>query len=74
MKLFTQHPAEHGETYGAHLRFTLWLAMQFWVLSLAVLIHGLLPFLLSRFTSDRIAHLNRVLDARCQAKRDTPPS
>lgn len=68
MKLFTDHPHAVGETYWQHLCFALMLAVEFLVLACAIVVHGLLPFLMPNYTSTRIDRLNRILALRAAAQ------
>jgi Family of unknown function (DUF6356) len=57
LKAFTEHPAEIGETYFQHLRFTAGMSLRFLLLSLTIVIHGLFPFL---FTTTAGRHVERI--------------
>jgi len=45
LKLFTEHPASVGETYGEHWRFATGTGLTLIGAGLACVVHGLLPFL-----------------------------
>ena len=52
------------ENYFVHLGFTVRLFIGFLCLAVVSLIHGLLPFLFPRFVSQKIQHLNSILESR----------
>jgi hypothetical protein len=66
-KLFLDHPAEAGETYGQHLAFTTKTSGELLLIGAALFIHGLLPFLFTTTASWRIARLYTTLTLRAQA-------
>ena len=57
-RLFGEHPASVGETYGQHLRAAIWFAGQMFLGAAACLVHALFPFLFVRSGSMIIARLN----------------
>jgi len=59
-RLFTEHPASVGETYGEHWRFATGTGLTLIGAGLACLVHGLVPFLFTT-TGSRIV---RSLAAR----------
>jgi hypothetical protein len=64
MRAFTEHPEAAGETYGAHLRFTLRVAGQLLACCCLMVIHGLLPFLFTHAASDRFQACVSEIDRR----------
>jgi len=70
-RLFTDHPASVGESYGAHLRRAAWFGLRMLLAGLACLIHALLPFLFVSTGSRAIAELN---DAMLINRRRAAPS
>ena len=57
-RLFTEHPASVGESYGEHLVQASSFGVRMIVAGLACLVHGLLPFLFVRTGSTAIAALH----------------
>ena len=53
-----------GESYGTHLRFTLQLSFDFFLLAIISIIHGLCPWILTCKVSDRVKELNIILNER----------
>lgn len=71
-RLFTDHPASVGETYGEHLLQASSFGFRMIVAGLACLVHGLLPFLFVRTGSTAIAALHtRMVTHRRQTVADT---
>ncbi len=56
-RLFTDHPASVGESYGQHMGFALRFALWLLVAAGAALIHALLPFAFERTASRIVARL-----------------
>ena len=52
------------ESYLGHLRFTLQLCFDFFLLSIVSLVHGFCPWILTGKVSDRIKELNAILNER----------
>ena len=74
-KLFTEHPASVGETYGEHLVHASYFGGRMILAGLACMLHALLPFLCVRTGSQAIEELNAKMLARRQAaSRHPPPS
>ena len=57
-KLFTEHPASVGETYGEHMVMAGSFALRLFLASLACLVHALLPFLFEKTGSCMIDDLH----------------
>ena len=57
-RLFTEHPASVGESYGEHLAMASGFGVRMILGGFACLIHGLLPFLFVRTGSLQIATLH----------------
>lgn len=64
LQAFTAHPAEAGESYGAHLWFTLKMAGHLVACAVLLVIHGLFPFLCTHSASKRMQHCQSVLTGR----------
>lgn len=60
-KLFTEHPASVGETYGEHLVMAGGFGIRMILGGIACLIHGLLPFLFVKTGSAQISELHDVM-------------
>jgi len=58
------HLREAGETYTQHLWCTIKYAFLFIGLATIILIHGLIPFILTNTASNRIKKLNKELTSR----------
>jgi len=52
------------ESYGKHLRFTVYLCAVLFILSVAAIVHGFLPWILTGTVSDKIKNLHKVLSER----------
>ena len=63
VKLFTQHPASVGESYGEHLVVAGSFGLRMILGGIACLIHGLLPFLFVRTGSAQVSELHRTMVA-----------
>ncbi len=64
LRAFKEHPAEAGENYWQHLRFTLLMAARLIAVGGMLLIHGLLPFLFCKTSSKECDKINRTIQAR----------
>jgi hypothetical protein len=64
LRAFREHPAEAGETYVAHLAFTLGLGFRFFLLAVVSVVHGLFPFLLCRTASAQCAKMMETFEKR----------
>ena len=78
-RLFTEHPATVGETYGQHLVTAAGFSLRMLGAGVACLIHALLPFLFVRTGSNTIARLHdRMILNRARlaatAASASPPS
>lgn len=62
--LFTQHPAEVGESYFAHLRVAAGIGFTMLWAGLACCLHGIFPFLCKRTGSRTITSLSHRLSTR----------
>jgi hypothetical protein len=58
IKLFTEHPASVGETYGQHLLQALSFALRMMLGGIACLVHAFLPFLFVKTGSRSISDLH----------------
>jgi len=70
MRVFTEHPASVGESYGAHMSQAACFGTRMVFAGLACLVHGVLPFLFVRTGSRTIAELNE----RMVLNRRRPPA
>lgn len=61
IKLFTEHPASVGETYGEHFVMASSFAVRMILGGFACLIHGFLPFLFVRTGSSEISSLHAAM-------------
>ena len=52
------------ESYGSHLRFTIQLSFDFFLLTIVSIIHELCPWVLTGKVSDSINELNTILNER----------
>lgn len=68
---FCEHPHAAGETYWQHLRFTLGMSSRFLYCWLALLIHGIFPFLFTRTGSCQIEKMHGIMKER--VAREEPP-
>lgn len=57
-KLFTDHPASVGESYGEHCSAAFGFGVAMILGGLACMVHALLPFLFRRTGSDAITRLH----------------
>jgi hypothetical protein len=64
LRLFTDHPASVGESYGEHLLAATSFALRMMLSGLACLVHALLPFLFERTASKCVAELHQRMVAR----------
>lgn len=67
-KLFTEHPASVGETYGEHLVMASSFGVRMILGGIACLIHGLLPFLFVKTGSSQISQLHDTMVANRRRK------
>lgn len=67
-KLFTEHPASVGETYGEHLVMASSFGLRMILGGIACLIHGLLPFLFVKTGSLQVATLHDRMVANRRRK------
>ncbi|MEQ1498730.1 MAG: DUF6356 family protein [Novosphingobium sp.] len=69
IRLFTQHPASIGESYGEHLAMAGGFGVRMILGGFACLIHGLLPFLFVRTGSAQISTLHQTMVTNRQRKQ-----
>jgi hypothetical protein len=67
-RLFRDHPASVGETYGQHLRHASVFGLRMILGGFACILHGVLPFLFVRTGSRQI----RTLHDRMVVNREKP--
>lgn len=68
-KVFTEHPQAGGETYWEHLLFTLKITTRLMFSSVALLIHGIFPFLFTRTTSIQVEKIWAIMRSRITQQR-----
>jgi hypothetical protein len=69
IQLFTDHPAQTGETYLQHLWFTVRMAFRIITCGLTLAAHGLLPFLFTRTASRQIEAIYVIFKNRIPKDR-----
>jgi hypothetical protein len=69
-RLFTEHPASVGETYGEHMSRAAWFGTRMILGGLACMVHAFLPFLFVSTGSRVIGQLN---DRMVANRRVSPP-
>jgi hypothetical protein len=69
-RIFTEHPASVGETYGKHMVTAFSFGLRMTLGGLACLVHAVLPFLFVKTGSRAIAQLNERMVAH---RRVSPP-
>jgi hypothetical protein len=57
-RIFTEHPASVGETYGEHLAKAAGFGTRMMLAGMACMVHAVLPFLFVRTGSQAISQLN----------------
>lgn len=63
-RLFQDHPASVGESYGVHFLFALRFSGQLFGASLAALVHAFVPALCQKTASARVMALHETLSQR----------
>ncbi len=66
-RIFTEHPASVGESYGEHFVQATRFGARLMFSGVACMVHAVLPFLFVRTASNNIAHLHGVMTARAMA-------
>ena len=64
IRSFREHPATVGETYGRHWWFTVTIGLRLMGTGIAILIHGILPFLFCRTATNQIAKIYSAFQER----------
>jgi hypothetical protein len=72
-RLFTDHPAAVGETYGEHFRVATGFAGQLAVAAAAAAIHAVLPSLCTKSASTRICALHDRMTSRAAVAESPAP-
>lgn len=67
---FLKHPRDAGETYASHLWFTARMSLWFLLISLAIILHGIFPFLFTTTASSEIRKINAILKRRVSATQE----
>jgi len=68
-QLLARHLRESRETYWQHLAFTVWMGVNLIALGFLLLVHGLLPFLLTRTVSERLYYIVDDFEERALRRR-----
>ncbi len=68
-RAFTEHPLATGESYWQHLWFTICMAARFVYTTVVLVLHGLLPFLLTKAASREIERIYAIMKARIPKAR-----
>lgn len=66
MSIFTKHLNESGENYFEHFYFTARMSWALFYTAVTLLIHGLLPFLLTKGASTRVKKISRIFEVRVE--------
>lgn len=61
MRLFTEHPAQVGESYTEHMAYAGSVGLRMVLAGLACMIHGLFPFLFQTTGSNAVARLHSLM-------------
>jgi hypothetical protein len=70
-RLFTEHPASVGESYGEHLWRASWFSGKLLLAGGACFVHALLPFLFVKTGSNAISELHSAMVAN-RSRAATP--
>jgi hypothetical protein len=71
-RLFTEHPATVGETYGEHMRVSLSFALPLTRAAAAAYLHAFLPFLCTTTASGTVKALYARMTRRCSTCASGP--
>ena len=63
-KLFTDHPEDVGETYLSHQKFGVLTGLKLQLLTIAILIHSIFPFLFVTTAGDGLRKICKEMDER----------
>ncbi|MBN8544282.1 MAG: hypothetical protein J0M34_08475 [Alphaproteobacteria bacterium] len=66
---FTEHPKATGETYLEHLGFTIRMSGRMLWAGIAILLHGIFPFLFTKTGSNEITALYAIMKNRIPASK-----
>jgi hypothetical protein len=66
-RIFTEHPASVGESYGEHFVQATRFGARLMFSGVACMVHAVLPFLFVRTASNNVTHLHGVMAARARA-------
>lgn len=69
-RLFTEHPADAGETYFEHFCTATYFAVRMFFGAIACLIHAIFPFICVRTGSGTVSHLHDVMVTNRKAARE----
>ena len=70
-KLFTDHPASEGETYGEHFRVAMGFSRQLIGAGIAAAVHAIVPGMQKTTASERIHSLHHCLETGDRAAIST---
>ncbi|MCH9672858.1 MAG: hypothetical protein K0U93_15585 [Gammaproteobacteria bacterium] len=74
MRLFTDHPATVGETYGQHMKHASQFGWAMFVASLACFVHAIFPWLCLTTGSDTVRRLHDRMVVNRTQLTDAPES
>jgi hypothetical protein len=65
-RIFTEHPASVGESYGEHFVQATRFGARLMFSGVACMVHAVLPILFVRTASNNVTHLHGVMTARAK--------
>ena len=68
-ELFTTHPKENGETYGAHFEFAFVNGIKGIFIGLLLTIHAIFPFLFTKTATSMALKWQETMRARTEEKK-----
>lgn len=63
-KWFTTHPESMGESYFQHFSFAVWLGVRAIIAGMAILLHGVFPFILEKTGSAILQNIMQDIEKR----------
>ncbi len=73
IRMFSDHPASVGETYGEHAAFASGYGLRMVLCGLACMIHGVLPFLFVKTGTNCVRNLHNRIATGPRAQAALPP-
>ncbi len=61
---WVDHPASVGETYLGHMKASMGIALKCLIISLALALHSIFPFIFKTYGCDMIKSLNDLCESR----------